>query len=108
MKAIALRLAQEQLEEIETLAGLGYGPEKIAMYLDVKKSDFMKDWRNEETFIRYHYDRGVLVAEVLPALKLTENANGGNITAHQQLEKVKRRQFVEDCKKKYLYGEETN
>ena len=108
MKVIALRLAQEELDQIESLAGIGYGPEKIAMYLDVAKKDFMKDWQNPETLIRYHYDRGVLLVDAAAGTKLAENAMGGNITAHQQLEKIKRRQFVEDAKNRILYGEETH
>lgn len=58
-----LRLAQEELEQIETLAGAGYSPAQIAMYLDVPKKEFMKDWNNKDSFIRYHYDRGVLVVD---------------------------------------------
>lgn len=103
-----LRLAQEELEQIETLAGAGYSPAQIAMYLDVPKKDFMKDWNNKDSFIRYHYDRGVLVVDANAGMKLAENAMAGNITAHQQLEKIRKGQRLEALKKHYLYGEETD
>jgi hypothetical protein len=34
---LELKFSEEELQEIETLAGAGYSPEKIAMYLDVPK-----------------------------------------------------------------------
>lgn len=101
-----LRLADEQLEQIEQLAGAGYAPWQIAMYLDLPKKEFMKDWNNKDSFIRYHYDRGILLVDAQAGMKLAENAMAGNITAHQQLEKVRRGQKLDVLKKRILYGEE--
>lgn len=103
-----LRLADEQLEQIEQLAGAGYAPWQIAMYLDVPKKEFMKDWKNKDSLIRYHYDRGILLVDAQAGMKLAENAMAGNITAHQQLEKIRKGQRLEALKKHYLYGEETD
>lgn len=106
MVAISVRLAQEELEQIEDLAGAGYGPEKIAMYLDVPLKDFMKEWRNPDTFVRYHYNRGILLTDAETGTKLSENAKSGNITAAQQLAKMRWEQYVEDCKKQIYYNAE--
>ena len=76
------------------------------MYLDVDKKKFLKEWKNENTIVRYHYDRGLLLYSAAITMKLAENAKGGNITAIQQLDKIQRAQRVENLKKKYLYGEE--
>ncbi|SUV52584.1 hypothetical protein [Bergeyella zoohelcum] len=103
-----LRLADEQLEQIEQLAGAGYAPWQIAMYLDVPKKEFIKDWNNKDSLIRYHYDRGILLVDAQAGMKLAENAMAGNITAHQQLEKIRKGQRLEALKKHYLYGEETD
>lgn len=95
-----LRLADEQLEQIEQLAGAGYAPWQIAMYLDLPKKEFMKDWNNKDSFIRYHYDRGILLVDAQAGMKLAENAMAGNITAHQQLEKVRKGAKIRCIEKK--------
>ncbi len=106
MLAISVRLSQEELEQIETLAGAGYGPEKIAVYLDVPVKDFLKEWRNPETLVHFHYNRGVLITDAEIGMKLTENAKGGNITAAQQLAKMRWEQYLNDCKNQiYFSGE---
>ena len=103
---LELKFSEEELAQIEALSGAGYSPEKIAMYLDVDKKKFLKEWKNENTIVRYHYDRGLLLDSAAIAMKLAEHAKGGNITAIQQLDKIQRTQRVENLKKKYLYGEE--
>ena len=103
---LELKFSEEELSQIEVLSGAGYSPEKIAMYLDVDKKKFLKEWKNKDTIVRYHYDRGLLLDSAAIGMKLAENAKGGNITAIQQLDKIQRTQRVENLKKKYLYGEE--
>ncbi|MBT0549174.1 hypothetical protein [Riemerella anatipestifer] len=99
-------LSDEEYTQIENLAGAGYGPNKIAMYLDVPYKDFMKEWNKPNSKVRYHYERGILMVDANAGMKLAENAMSGNITAHQQLEKVRRGQLLAELKKKYIYGEE--
>ena len=103
-----LKLSEEEFDQIEQLAGVGYGPEKIAMYLGVKKSDFMKEWKTPDSMVDHHYRRGVLITEAEAGMKLGENARAGNITAFQQLQNLKAAQEMEDLKKRILYGEETD
>ena len=103
---LELKFSEEELAQIGALSGAGYSPEKIAMYLDVDKKKFLKEWKNKDTIVRYHYDRGLLLDSAAITMKLAENAKGGNITAIQQLDKIQRAQRVENLKKKYLYGEE--
>lgn len=103
---LELKFSEEELQDIETLAGAGYSPEKIAMYLDVPKNKFLKEWKHPDTIVRYHYDRGLLQDSAMIAIKLAENAKGGNITAIQQLDKIQRAQRVENLKKQiYFYNE---
>lgn len=106
MKAIHIRLADEQLEEIENLSGAGYDIDKIAMYLDVPKNDLRKEYNNPDSIVRYHYDRGILIVDAEAGIKLAENTKSGNITAHQQLMKIRAFQRLEGLRKRIMYGEE--
>lgn len=106
MKAIHIRLAQEQLEEIENLSGAGYDIDKIAMYLDVPKKELRKEFNDPDSFVRYHYDRGILIVDAEAGIKIAENTKSGNITAHQQLVKIRASQRLEELRKRIMYGEE--
>ena len=107
MHAIKIRLAQEELEQLENLAGSGYSLEQIAMYLEVPKADFIAEYFDLDSLVHYHYQRGILVVDAEAGMKLAENARSGNITAHQQLLNIRRAQFVDREKKRIIYGQET-
>lgn len=99
-------LSEEEQEQIEKLSGAGYLPDKIAVYLGFEKKKFLKAWEDRDSVVRYRYDRGLLLVDAMAGMKLAENAMSGNITAHQQLEKIRKGQLLSVLKKKYLYGEE--
>ena len=80
----------EQREDIQRMAALGYSPKEIAIYLGVDVDSFVKDAYIEGTTIQ-----GILVSRANPEMKLHEQAEGGNIIAIQQLEKVNRRRTFE-------------
>lgn len=101
-----LKLHEEQFAEIESLAGAGYGPEKIAMYLGVAKKEFMREWFTVDSAVDYHYKRGRLLVEAEAGIKLSDNARNGNITAFQELRKLQESLAIENIKKRTIYGEE--
>lgn len=107
MHAIKVKLAQEELEQLEDLAGSGYSLEQIAMYLSVPKSDFIAEYFDLDSLVNYHYQRGLLKVDAEAGMKLAENARSGNITAYQQLVNIRRAQFVDREKKRIIYGQET-
>lgn len=107
MRAIKIRLSQEELEKLEQLAAAGFSLEKIAMCLDVPKNDFIAEFFDLDSLVHYHYKRGITENEAEAAIALAISAAGGNITAHQQLEKIRMAQFVEREKKRIIYGQET-
>lgn len=107
MTAKKLRFSQEELEQLEDLASAGYSLEKCALYFGVAKADFMAEYFEVESFVHYHYQRGILKTEAEGAIQLTKKESKGNLTAIQQLDKIRRRQFVENEKRRILYGEET-
>lgn len=96
-------LSEEEI--IEKLAGCNYGPSDIALYLGVKRKEFMEKWNDTESTIRYHYDRGRLLARVNVNQKLLDNAASGNITAAQIYEKNRRAIEVENLRNQIFFPE---
>jgi hypothetical protein len=98
----------EQYVEIEKLASCSYSPEKIAMYLDVPPKEFLQEWNDKKSKIRYHYDRGILLVQAKSEMKLVDSAEKGNITAYQQLIKQQFYQKIENKKKEILLNAAVN
>ncbi len=92
-----MKFSQEEYETIEQLAACHYGPREIAVYLEVPTEKFYNAWNNEEDrytegTIRYHYERGLLVARAEMEVKVLESAKAGNITSIQQWKKAQTEQ----------------
>lgn len=99
-------LTDEQREQIENLAAIGYTPEETGiivldgfMNVDGMKSlkestfmleDFIKAATDPESNIYYHIRRGQLLAAANEQIKLYEKAGKGDVTASQQLAKIRR------------------
>ncbi len=95
----------EQTEEVEQLAGLNYTPEEIAMYLEIPRDLFMKEFNDKESKIRFHFERGILVARAKVDIETLESAKNGNITAAQRLDKIQQRNQFEFLKQQMINGE---
>jgi hypothetical protein len=87
---ISFTLDDERIEELERLAALGYSPEAMALYFDVDKIFFVQAALNVESKIYYHIQRGKLRSIAQEQLNLLIAAEGGNVTASQQLTKIRR------------------
>jgi len=98
-----MKISQEEYDQIESLSALNYSPEKIAIYLSFDKKEFMKEWKDATSLVRYHYDKGQLEVDVVINTKLLENAKSGNITAAQMIEKKQWENKIENWKKQILY-----
>jgi hypothetical protein len=101
-------LSEEQIKAVEDLAAANYSPEKIALYLDVNKAEFLKEWYDHHSDIRTAYDRGQLQAEFLINEKQLDLAKSGNITAAQIFLKEAERVKTENIRNRILFGDETN
>lgn len=97
-----LRLSEEQLLQIETLAATNYAPRSIAKFLDVNEAVFVAEWQNKHSVVRHHYDKGILQAEFLISNGLLEHAQKGNITASQEFKKIARARHVENLKNEFF------
>lgn len=99
-------LSDEQLVIVADLSACNYSPEKIALYLEVDKAQFLKAWYNHKSDIRTAYDRGQLESEFLINSKQLELAKAGNITAAQIFLKEQERVRVDNIRKRILFGDE--
>lgn len=106
MKRLELRFSEEELTTIEDLSRNNYSPERIALYLDVDKKDFMRLWYQKESEVRLRYDRGQLVSEFLVNQKQHELAKAGNITAAQIFLKESEKNRIANLRNKILFGDD--
>lgn len=95
---------EEQTEEIEKLAGINYTIKQIAMYLDINPVTLQNEYFDETSKFRYHYDRGKLVSQALVDMDLNKSAQGGNMTAKQQFERVRQLRQFENTRDQMLNG----
>ncbi|WP_026730203.1 hypothetical protein [Flavobacterium denitrificans] len=106
MDLLPLRFSDEEMIDIENLAGCNYAPERIALYLDVDKKAFLQLWYQKDSLVRQAYDRGQLVSEFKINLKQKENAESGNITAAQVFLKEAERNEINNIRNRILFGDE--
>ncbi len=101
-----LKFSQEEYEEIEDLAAIGYSVAKIALYFDLVEKDVQREFNKENSLVRRHYQIGLTKADAAIGLTLVANAKIGNITAIQQLEKVRKKTKVELIKQQIYFHNE--
>jgi ABC-type uncharacterized transport system ATPase subunit len=94
----------EQIEEIESLAGINYTIKQMAMYFNIPVNELQREFENKESSFRFHYDRGQLMAQAQVDMKVLESAKGGNMTAQQQIEKIRAARQFENIRDQLLYG----
>ena len=80
-------LTQEQKEQLEELAGCGWQPQDIAVYFNVDKKIFVKEWNDDNSEVAYHYKRGVLLAQASVDMQVLQSAKSGNLKAVSQFKK---------------------
>ena len=95
----------EQIEEIESLAGINYTVKQIAMYLNIPAGELYRQFEIKDSILRYHYDRGKLLSQAQVDMALLSSAKGSNQTAVQQLERVRQSRHFENMRDKVIYGD---
>jgi len=93
----------EQLNEIEQLAGLNYNVNQVAMYLNVEIQLIKDEYQNKDSEFRYHYDRGQLVSQYEIYKSTLESAKKGNITAQQRYDKKVKENRLRQAKER-IFG----
>lgn len=103
----AVTLNENQIKELEQLSSLGWMPERIAKYLNIPKKDFLYALENDEDVIgtvKYHYNRGEIIASGKVDISLLNAAIKGNVTAIQIYEKKTQQNKLEKFKEDLLNG----
>ena len=85
-----MNFTNEQTEEIEKLAGLNYTIKQIALYFAIDPNKLQKEFNDSDSTFRYHFDRGRLIAQAEIDMQTLILAKGGNITAMQRLDKIRK------------------
>ena len=94
----------DKIQELEDIAAIGYTPEKIALYFDVPENLFLQELEKENSQIRYHYERGILVNEADEAIETLRAAKEGNATQAQRLDKKRYQVEFQQLKERIIYG----
>lgn len=101
-----MELTPSQYKEIETLSAINYSVKQIAMYLDVDHKQFARAFYDMESKVRYHYERGRLVAQAEIDKANLKRAKDGNLTSIQQWKKDSTYHRIDNLKKQTFYDEE--
>ena len=95
------------LKDVERLSGCNLAPSDIALRLGVKKSSFLRIWRDPKSEIRESYERGRLKVEEKKSKALKKQIKGGNVTAIQIHNKQAEEILFSDVKNE-IFGFEQN
>lgn len=76
--------SQEEIAEIEKMAGLCFTPEQIAIVLEIDPEQFRALYNDKSSEVYLHYQRGALMHESEVRNSIYQLAKGGSSTAQQQ------------------------
>jgi len=90
-----MNLNEEQITELEQLAGCGYTLKQIAMYFNLSIREVLEAYQDPQSDFRFHYERGKLLIQAKIDMQATISAQSGNLTAMQRLDKLtSKRNFI--------------
>ena len=94
------------LEEYQRLAGIGYTPEKIAMYYNIRRDEFMSYFMRIDSPLRYYYERGQLLQQGREGINMANAAAfGDNTTQAQRLDKLRKANEFRDNVTKVFFDD---
>lgn len=96
-------LGKINMVELEKLAAIGYTPEKVAMYFDVNKIEFMFYFMLENSRLKYHYDRGILYYQAKDGISMLEDADQ-NAAQAARLDKLRDNISFRNAVDEIIYG----
>lgn len=100
-----MELTAEQNSQLEDLAAINYSLQDIAMYLDVQYQEFLLAFNLPDSELKYHYNRGKLMAQAEIDKANLKKAKDGSATSIQQWKKDANLQKLENLKKKILFDQ---
>jgi hypothetical protein len=96
----------DKVEELESLAAIGYTHEKMALYFEVSPKSFIDEIDREDSRILYHINKGILENEADEAIATLASAKEGNATQAQRLDKKRYQLNFQQLKEEIIYGKE--
>ena len=87
-----IELTDDEYLELERLSALRYSIFDMAMYFDKPLDLFKQDAKTDGCKIHYHIRRGKLIIRANADMQLMAAAEGGNVTAIEQLNKLMAKQ----------------
>lgn len=106
MSNATIHINEVILEEVEKLSACSYTYEEMAIFLNLPKKLFIEEAKLKDSDLWTAIQRGRLKSEFDILSKLQVNAAGGNITAAQQFDKMRKSKEVENLKARIFYGED--
>lgn len=100
----AVSLTDEQFEELEQLAAMGYSNQDIALYFNILYEDFNAAACDPESRVNYHIRRGILVHQAKEQMGIMASAESGNIQAFSALSKVRYQRDFNTARRDILYN----
>jgi hypothetical protein len=85
------------------MGAINYSLKRVALYLGFRTEDVMKEYQDEESDLRYHYERGQLIAQADIDLEVMKSAKDGNLTATQIYKRSEKQNRLNNLKNE-LFG----
>ena len=94
------------VDEYQRLAGIGYTPEKIAMYYNIRCDEFISYFMRIDSPLRYYYERGQLLQQAKEGMNMANAAaSGDNTTQAQRLDKLRKANDFRDNVNKVFFDD---
>ena len=98
-----MQLTDKQKADLEMMGAINYSLKRVALYLGLNFNDVAKEYQDEESDLRYHYDRGLLMAQIDIDTEILSSARDGNITATQIYKRSEKQNRLNNLKNE-LFG----
>ncbi|MGJ1419982.1 hypothetical protein ACR79T_10175 [Sphingobacterium spiritivorum] len=85
-----ISLTEEEWEKLETLSGLGYSTDKIAVYFGLDKRIFNQIASDKDSFLSERLEAGRIKQDIDERYALYDAAKDGDIPAQKQIYEIKR------------------
>ena len=98
-----MQLSEKQKADIERMGAINYSLKRVAIYLGFKVDDVIEEYQNEDSDLRYHYERGQLMAQADIDFEVMKSAKDGNLTATQIYKRTEKQNRLNNLKHE-LFG----
>ncbi len=98
-----MELTDKQKADIERMGAINYSLKHVALFLGFDQEAVIKEYQDEESDLRYHYERGQLMAQADIDTEIMKSAKDGNLTATQIYKKSEKQNRLNNLKHE-LFG----